>query len=189
MTITRIPVGFEDGSYPPVRGSRSCIARTACGRPLLGSQHPRSPTNCFDRDHRSHSQPAPLPSSRARPGLGGHRVPSVAHRVFHRHAVRLHRDGGGSRRVWLARIGPGGEAQSATTGAREYPSPLKIAAPATRKIARTAPPHDVETPANNSFPLDTFATRIYVWGVGFPCRTRAGIGGIGGLLERPRERA
>ena len=49
---------FEDGGYVPVRGLGACIARTASGSSSPGSQHPRSPTNCFDQDHRSHSQPA-----------------------------------------------------------------------------------------------------------------------------------
>ena len=54
-----IPGEFEDGSYVPVRGLSVLIARTASGRPSLGSQHPRSPTNCFDRDHRSTASPRP----------------------------------------------------------------------------------------------------------------------------------
>ena len=60
-TVTEGRWEFEDGSYLPVRGLWSCIARTASGSSSLGSQHPRSPTNCFDQDHWSHSQPAPPP--------------------------------------------------------------------------------------------------------------------------------
>ena len=61
-TITESRWEFEDGSYVPVRGFTVLHREDGVWKAIAGSQHPRSPTNCFDRDHRSHSQPAPPPS-------------------------------------------------------------------------------------------------------------------------------